>query len=151
MVHERSDMVVPREDYDRVKERCAKLKRDLEAAKQAAKEAVQQVINRLELEVMAKIHAESIAKAAEAECDRAWAHAKDALATAREMQKPVRQLSVASAEVSSIKPQPPPGTRAAVAMGRQNSNGVVVIRQEYLISILVALLSFIIGTRLAKS
>ena len=151
MVHERSDMVVPREDYDRVKERCVKLKRDLEAAKQAAKEAVQQVINRLELEVMARIHAESSAKAAEAECNRAWAHAKDALATAREMQKqPARQLSVASAEASSVKPQPPPGTRAAVAMERQNGNGVVVIRQEHLASIVAALLSFIIGTWFAK-
>jgi chromosome segregation ATPase len=149
MVHERNDMVVPREDYDRVKERCVKLKRDLEAAKQAAKEAVQQVINRLELEVMAKIHAESSAKAAEAECDRAWAHAKDALATAREMQKqPARQLAVA--EASSVKPQPPPGTRAAVAMERQNGNGVVVIRQEHLASIVAALLSFIIGTWFAK-
>lgn len=149
MVHERNDMVVPREDYDRVKERCVKLKRDLEAAKQAAKKAVQQVINRLELEVMAKIHAESSAKAAEAECDRAWAHAKDALATAREMQKqPARQLAVA--EASSVKPQPPPGTRAAVAMERQNGNGVVVIRQEHLASIVAALLSFIIGTWFAK-
>jgi hypothetical protein len=35
-------------------------------------------------------------------------------------------------------------------MERQNGNGVVVIRQEHLASIVAALLSFIIGTWFAK-
>ena len=139
MIYERQDSMVPREDYDQVKEHCAKLKRDLETAKAAAKEAVQQVINRLEMEVMAKVHAETLAKAAEAECKRAWAHAKDALATAREIQK--KQLPI---PVESLRPQPPPGTRAAAAMERDTS-GALIIRQEHLLSVLIALLAFVIG------
>lgn len=147
MIYERHESAVPREDYERVKEHCVKLKRDLESAKQAAKEAVQQVINRLEMEVMAKVHAEAIAKAAEAECERAWAHAKDALATAREIQKqPLRPSPALSSPVESAKPQPPPGTRAAAAMERaQESHGAIIIKQEHLLSMMIALLAFFVG------
>lgn len=152
MIYERHESAVPREDYERVKEHCVKLKRDLESAKQAAKEAVQQVINRLEIEVMAKVHAEAIAKAAEAECERAWAHAKDALATAREIQKqPPRPPLALSGPVESVKPQPPPGTRAAAAMERaRESHGAIVIKQEHMLSMMIALVAFFIGALFHK-
>ena len=149
MVHEKYEPVVPKEEYDRIKEQCTKLREKLDQSKQAAKDAVQQVINRLEIEVMAKVHAESKAKAAEAECERAWAHAKDALATAREAQKqPTRPLSMSPIDV---KPQPPPGTRAAFALERSSNDGVLVLRQEHLAAILVAFVAFILGSVFSKS
>ena len=149
MVHEQYEPVVPKEEYDRIKEQCTKLREKLDHSKQAAKDAVQQVINRLEIEVMAKVHAESKAKAAEAECERAWAHAKDALATAREAQKqPTRPLSTSPIDV---KPQPPPGTRAAHALERKSTDGALVLRQEHLAAILVAFVAFILGSVYSKS
>ena len=149
MVHEQYEPVVPKEEYDRIKEQCTKLREKLDHSKQAAKDAVQQVINRLEIEVMAKVHAESKAKAAEAECERAWAHAKDALATAREAQKqPTRPLSTSPIDV---KPQPPPGTRAAHALERTSTDGALVLRQEHLAAILVAFVAFILGSVYSKS
>ena len=149
MVHEQYEPVVPQEEYDRIKEQCTKLREKLDHSKQAAKDAVQQVINRLEIEVMAKVHAESKAKAAEAECERAWAHAKDALATAREAQKqPTRPLSTSPIDV---KPQPPPGTRAAHALERKSTDGALVLRQEHLAAILVAFVAFILGSVYSKS
>ena len=149
MVHEQYEPVVPKEEYDRIKEQCTKLREKLDHSKQAAKDAVQQVINRLEIEVMAKVHAESKAKAAEAECERAWAHAKDALATAREAQKqPARPLSTSPIDV---KPQPPPGTRAAHALERKSTDGALVLRQEHLAAILVAFVAFILGSVYSKS
>ena len=149
MVHEKYEPVVPKEDYDRIKEQCTKLREKLDQSKQAAKDAVQQVINRLEIEVMAKVHAESKAKAAEAECERAWAHAKDALATAREVQKqPTRPLSMS---LIDVKPQPPPGTRAAFALERSSTDGALVLRQEHLAAILVAFVAFILGSVFSKS
>ena len=149
MVHEKYEPVVPKEDYDRIKEQCTKLREKLDQSKQAAKDAVQQVINRLEIEVMAKVHAESKAKAAEAECERAWAHAKDALATAREVQKqPTRPLSMS---LIDVKPQPPPGTRAAFALERSSTAGALVLRQEHLAAILVAFVAFILGSVFSKS
>ena len=149
MVHEQYEPVVPKEEYDRIKEQCTKLREKLDHSRQAAKDAVQQVINRLEIEVMAKVHAESKAKAAEAECERAWAHAKDALATAREAQKqPTRPLSTSPIDV---KPQPPPGTRAAHALERKSTDGALVLRQEHLAAILVAFVAFILGSVYSKS
>ena len=149
MVHEQYEPGVPKEEYDRIKEQCTKLREKLDHSKQAAKDAVQQVINRLEIEVMAKVHAESKAKAAEAECERAWAHAKDALATAREAQKqPTRPLSTSPIDV---KPQPPPGTRAAHALERKSTDGALVLRQEHLAAILVAFVAFILGSVYSKS
>ena len=149
MVHEQYEPVVPKEEYDRIKEQCTKLREKLDHSKQAAKDAVQQVINRLEIEVMAKVHAESKAKAAEAECERAWAHAKDALATAREAQKqPTRPLSTSPIDVT---PQPPPGTRAAHALERKSTDGALVLRQEHLAAILVAFVAFILGSVYSKS
>ena len=149
MVHEQYEPVVPQEEYDRIKEQCTKLREKLDHSRQAAKDAVQQVINRLEIEVMAKVHAESKAKAAEAECERAWAHAKDALATAREAQKqPTRPLSTSPIDV---KPQPPPGTRAAHALERKSTDGALVLRQEHLAAILVAFVAFILGSVYSKS
>ena len=149
MVHEQYEPVVPKEEYDHIKEQCTKLREKLDHSKQAAKDAVQQVINRLEIEVMAKVHAESKAKAAEAECERAWAHAKDALATAREAQKqPTRPLSTSPIDV---KPQPPPGTRAAHALERKSTDGALVLRQEHLAAILVAFVAFILGSVYSKS
>ena len=149
MVHEQYEPGVPKEEYDRIKEQCTKLQEKLDHSRQAAKDAVQQVINRLEIEVMAKVHAESKAKAAEAECERAWAHAKDALATAREAQKqPTRPLSTSPIDV---KPQPPPGTRAAHALERKSTDGALVLRQEHLAAILVAFVAFILGSVYSKS
>ena len=149
MVHEQYEPGVPKEEYDRIKEQCTKLREKLDHSRQAAKDAVQQVINRLEIEVMAKVHAESKAKAAEAECERAWAHAKDALATAREAQKqPTRPLSTSPIDV---KPQPPPGTRAAHALERKSTDGALVLRQEHLAAILVAFVAFILGSVYSKS
>jgi len=149
MVHEQYEPGVPKEEYDRIKEQCTKLREKLDHSKQAAKDAVQQVINRLEIEVMAKVHAESKAKAAEAECERAWAHAKDALATACEAQKqPTRPLSTSPIDV---KPQPPPGTRAAHALERKSTDGALVLRQEHLAAILVAFVAFILGSVYSKS
>ena len=149
MVHEQYEPGVPKEEYDRIKEQCTKLREKLDHSRQAAKDAVQQVINRLEIEVMAKVHAESKAKAAEAECERAWAHAKDALATAREAQKqPIRPLSTSPIDV---KPQPPPGTRAAHALERKSTDGALVLRQEHLAAILVAFVAFILGSVYSKS
>jgi WD40 repeat protein/chromosome segregation ATPase len=157
MIHERVDPMVPKSEYDKLKELCARLKRDLAHAKQTAKEAVQQVINRLEIEVMAKVHAEAAAKSAQAECERAWSHAKDALAA---MQKNVAATAAASAQVhkpmslaDALKPQPPPGTRAASELEKKSANAdaLFVMRQEHVPSIIFAFLAFLVGALLSKT
>lgn len=151
MIYDRAEPSVSKEEYDRVKELCSKLKRELAKTKTAAKEAMQQVINRLEIEVVEKVHAQSSAKAAEAESARAWAHAKDALATTREVQKAMATTKLLSSD--GIKPQPPVGTLARDAMDRKllASDGAIVVRQEHLLAIFMAFVAFIIGSLLNKS
>ena len=159
MIHERVDPVVPKSEYDKLKDLCVRLKRDLASSKQAAKEAVQQVINRLEIEVMAKVHAEAAAKFAQAECERAWSHAKDAIAKIGTVHKNMstatasmtKPLSFAVAE--ALKPQPPPGTRAASAqeLKLNQPEALFVMRQEHLPSIIFAFLSLLVGMLLAKT
>lgn len=157
MIHERVDPMVPKSEYDKLKELCLRLKRDLAHAKQTAKDAVQQVINRLEIEVMAKVHAEAAAKSAQAECERAWSHAKDALAA---MQKNVAATAAASAQAhkpmslaDALKPQPPPGTRAASELEKKSANAdaLFVMRQEHVPSIIFAFLAFLVGALLSKT
>jgi len=157
MIHERVDPMVPKSEYDKLKELCVRLKRDLAHAKQTAKDAVQQVINRLEIEVMAKVHAEAAAKSAQAECERAWSHAKDALAA---MQKNVAATAAASAQANkpmsladTLKPQPPPGTRAASELEKKSASAdaLFVMRQEHVPSIIFAFLAFLVGALLSKT
>lgn len=151
MIYDRAELSVSKEEHDRVKELCSKLKRELAKTKTAAKEAMQQVINRLEIEVVEKVHAQASAKAAEAESARAWAHAKDALATTREVQKAMATTKLLSPD--AIKPQPPIGTLARDAMDRKSlaSDGAIVVRQEHLLAIFMAFVAFIVGSLLNKS
>jgi len=151
MIYDRAELSVSKEEHDRVKELCSKMKRELAKTKAAAKEAMQQVINRLEIEVVEKVHAQASAKAAEAESARAWAHAKDALATTREVQKAMATTKLLSSD--AIKPQPPVGTLARDAMDRKSlaSDGAIVMRQEHLLAIFMAFVAFIIGSLLNKS
>lgn len=151
MIYDRAELSVSKEEHDRVKEVCSKLKRELAKTKTAAKEAMQQVINRLEIEVVEKVHAQASAKAAEAESARAWAHAKDALATTREVQKAMATTKLLSPD--AIKPQPPIGTLARDAMDRKSlaSDGAIVVRQEHLLAIFMAFVAFIVGSLLNKS
>ena len=151
MIYDRAELSVSKEEHDRVKELCSKLKRELAKTKTAAKEAMQQVINRLEIEVVEKVHAQASAKAAEAESARAWAHAKDALATTRDVQKAMATTKLLSPD--AIKPQPPVGTLARDAMDRKSlaSDGAIVVRQEHLLAIFMAFVAFIIGSLLNKS
>jgi len=154
MIYDRAELSVPKEEHDRVKESCSKLKRELAKTKTAAKEAMRQVINRLEIEVVEKVHAQASAKAAEAESARAWAHAKDALATTREVQKAMATTKLLSSpHADAIKPQPPVGTLARDAIDRKSfaSNGAIMVRQEHLLAIFIAIVAFIIGSLLNKS
>jgi hypothetical protein len=50
-----------------------------------------------------------------------------------------------------VKPQPPPGTRAAFALERSSTDGALVLRQEHLAAILVAFVAFILGSVFSKS
>ena len=154
MIYDRAELSVPKEEHDRVKESCSKLKRELAKTKTAAKEAMRQVINRLEIEVVEKVHAQASAKAAEAESARAWAHAKDALATTREVQQAMATTKLLSSpHADAIKPQPPVGTLARDAIDRKSfaSNGAIMVRQEHLLAIFIAIVAFIIGSLLNKS